>query len=83
MASKPLPEGWRIVSLHWADDRDPKIIPPRGRVNDAQIASADAIRVSYRNRRSGAIAYRTVHGANSKAQVGALISNTIRVVSPT
>lgn len=80
--NKPLPDGWRIVSLHYADDRPAEIIPARGRVSDAKIAGADAIRVSYTNRSTGLTAYRTVHGAGSKAKVGDLIRRTTRVVSP-
>jgi hypothetical protein len=82
MSDKPLPQGWRIVSLHYADNRDAKVIPARGRVSDAEIEAADAIRVSHTNRTSGATAYRTIHGAHSKSQVGDLIRHTIREVSP-
>jgi hypothetical protein len=82
MASKPLPEGWRIVSLHYGDDRDPTIVPVRGRITDAKIAAADAIRVSYTNKRNGVVTYRTIHGASSKTKVGDLIRNVTRVVSP-
>lgn len=80
--NKPLPEGWRIVSLHYADGRDAKVVPPRGRIGDDAIANADAIRVSYTNRRTGLTAYRTIHGAGSKTKIGDLIRNTIRIVSP-
>lgn len=79
---KPLPQGWRIVSLHYADDREAKIIPPRGHVTDSAVGDADAIRVSYTNAQTGLVAYRTIHGADSKEKVGDIIRHTTRVVSP-
>lgn len=82
MSSKPLPDGWRIVSLH-REDEPPTIIPKGGRVSDADIESSDAIRVSYTNRSTGVTSYRTIHGADSKAQIGDLIRTVVRVVSPT
>lgn len=81
MADRKLPEGWRIVSLHYADDRDPKMFTAKKVPTDRQIAAADAIRVSYTSG-GGATAYRTIHGAPSLKKVGDLIDTTIRVVSP-
>ena len=72
-----LPRGWKIVSLHYSDPGKPPRMGPRP--SDAQIANADAIRVSY-TPRGGAIpiAYRTVHGAPSRAALGAHIVNVIQ-----
>lgn len=77
--SKSLPDGWRIVSLH-SEGAKPKMTT---RPSDAQILAADAIRVAYTSRRTGLTTYRTIHGAKSRAQVGTLIRNVTRVVSPT
>jgi hypothetical protein len=82
MADRPLPDGWRLVSLHQSG-QEPRIITARQRVSDADIARADAIRVSYTSRRTGLTSFRTIHGANSKAQIGDLIRTVTRVVSPT
>lgn len=76
---KALPDGWRIVSLH-TKDAPPKVT---SRPSDAQILAADAIRVSYTNRRTGLTTYRTIHNAKSRNQVGDIIRRTTRVVSPT
>lgn len=80
--SGPLPEGWRIVSLH-REGHKPEVITKGGKVTDDAVANADAIRVSYTSRSTGVTSYRTIHGAESKAQVGDLIRNVTRVVSPT
>jgi hypothetical protein len=82
MADKPLPEGWRIVSLHYADDREPKLFTTRSRPSDRQIAGADAIRVGYTPSGGKFTAYRTIHGASSIKGVGDLIDLTVKVVSP-
>ena len=80
-SKRTLPEGWQIVSLHYADPNKPPRVGPRP--SDAAIASADAIRVSYKPRgASQPIAYRTIHGANSRAQIGNLITQVIKVASP-
>jgi lipopolysaccharide/colanic/teichoic acid biosynthesis glycosyltransferase len=75
---KSLPDGWKIVSLHSEGQRP--IVGPRP--SDAKIAQADAIRVSYTNRRTGVTTFRTIHGAKSRRQVGDIIDRTTRVVSP-
>jgi hypothetical protein len=48
--------------------------------SDADIAGADSIIVSYTD--SLGTIYRTVHGANSRKQVGKLILRVTQVVSP-
>jgi hypothetical protein len=76
MASS-LPRGWKIVSLHYNDANTPPRIGPRP--SDAQIANADAIRVSYTPRGvSEPIAHRTIHGAPSRYAVGQHITNVIQ-----
>lgn len=81
MAKRTLPDGWKIVSLHYADEsKEPRVGP---RPSDAQIAAADSIRVSYTPRgASEPIAYRTIHGAPNREAIGDLISRVIRVASP-
>lgn len=76
MASS-LPRGWKIVSLHYNDaDKPPRMGP---RPSDAQIAAADAIRVSYTPRGgSEPLAYRTIHGAPSRVAIGQHITNVIQ-----
>lgn len=76
--SKSLPDGWKIVSTH-QEGQKAKVGP---RPSDAQIANADAIRVSYTSRSTGVTTYRTIHGAKSRRQVGDIIDRTTRVVSP-
>lgn len=77
-----LPEGWKIVSLHYSDPgKSPRVGP---RPSDAAIAGADAIRVSYTPKGASApTAFRTIHGAASRAGIGEYIIRVIRVASPT
>jgi hypothetical protein len=77
MAKPSLPRGWKIVSLHYADPNKPPRIGPRP--SDAQIAQADAIRVSYTRRGdTEPTAWRTIHGAPSRAAIGHHIANVIQ-----
>jgi hypothetical protein len=72
-----MPRGWKIVSLHYEDASTPPRIGPRP--SDVQIANADAIRVSYTPRgASEPIAWRTIHGAPSRAAVASHITNVIQ-----
>lgn len=81
MATRKMPEGWRIVSLHYADPSRPARIGPRP--SDATIAGADAIRVSYTPRgATEPVAFRTIHGASSRQQIGDLITRVTKVASP-
>lgn len=83
--NSPLPEGWRIDSL-WTGiaSGNPHNEPfPKGKQpSDAQVANADRIVVTYTSRKTRQVEYRTIAGAMNKAQVGALIRYTTRVVSP-
>jgi hypothetical protein len=81
MAERKMPEGWHIVSLHYADPSRPARVGSRP--SDAQIAGADAIRVSYKpHGATEPVAYRTIHGASSRQQIGDLINRVTKVVSP-
>lgn len=74
--ARVMPRGWKVVSLHYADAREPRVGP---RPSDAQIARADAIRVSYTPQgASEPIAYRTIHGAVSRVGIANHISNVIQ-----
>lgn len=84
-SSRALPEGWRIEGL-WTgigSSSESYTEVDTRRVTDAEIASADRIVVSYTSRRTGVTDYRTIHGAESKRQLGAIIRYTTRRVSPT
>lgn len=63
--------------MHYNDVGKPPRVGPRP--SDAQIASADAIRVSFTPRGSSEpIAYRTIHGAPSRSAVGQHIASVIQ-----
>lgn len=83
--NSPLPEGWRIDGL-WTGiaSGNPHYEPyPKGtQPSDAEVANAERIIVTYHSRKTGETEHRTIAGAMNKAQVGALIRYTTRVVSP-
>lgn len=75
-----LPKGWKFEGLYYGDR-----IPSERRVinqdpSDSEIATATDVIVSYTD--ALGIVYRTVHGANSRKDVGKLIARTIAIVSP-
>jgi hypothetical protein len=86
MADKrPLPEGWRIDGL-WtgiaSGNPHYQAFPKGTQPTDAEVSNADRIVVTYISRKTGVTDYRTIPGAMSKRQVGAIIRYTTRRVSP-
>jgi hypothetical protein len=83
--NRAIPEGWRIDGL-WtgiASNNPHYHHYPKGtQPTDADVAAADRIVVTYTSRRTGVTDYRTIPGASSRRQVGALIRYTTRRVSP-
>lgn len=82
--SPKLPEGWAIEGL-WTgmNTGNPKYTEvTTDAVTNTQVENANRIVVSYTSPETGAKEYRTIHGADSVAQIGSLINYTTKRVSP-
>jgi hypothetical protein len=77
-AGQGFPRDWRIAALYSEGEGMQKVKSP----SDSEIAAADAIIVEYKARGTGTVVHRTIHGATSKDDVGSIIRNVTRVVSP-
>lgn len=78
--AQDLPPGWKFEGLYYSQ-RDPanrRVISHDP--TDGEVATADSIIISYTDG-LGTI-YRTIHGANSRKDVGKLIMRVTQVVSP-
>jgi len=77
---KDLPPGWRFEGLYYSTRPEDQRRVINHHPSDREVSSADSIIVSYTDG-LGTI-YRTIHGANSRKDVGKLIGRVITVVSP-